>query len=273
MGRVVHFEIFADDAQGAVDFYRTVFGWQMQPWEGPFEYHLTGTGPDTELGIDGAIAPFGDTGRQPVVLTVAVDDLDASMSAALAAGAQPVGEKGAVPGIGWHAYMRDPQGNVFGMMQEDVTAGSEPAVAGVQEAPGAETPSAGAAEADAGSWDEVGERLRDLGASLARAVGETAASPQAQRVREEAERAAVAVREAGKGAADKARPHVVAALDRVSRELDEFATRLRGTADEAAAAAATESAPPAEPVAPTDAPLVDTDAADEPSPEEGRPLA
>ena len=32
----------------------------------------------------------------------------------------------AVPGIGWLAYFKDPEGNIFGAMQSDPTAAPEP---------------------------------------------------------------------------------------------------------------------------------------------------
>ena len=35
MGRLVHFEIPADDPQRAIDFYEAVLGWTAQRWDGP----------------------------------------------------------------------------------------------------------------------------------------------------------------------------------------------------------------------------------------------
>ncbi len=55
MSRVVHFEIHADDPQRAVNFYQHIFDWQINKWEGPADYWLIITGPDTEPGINGAI--------------------------------------------------------------------------------------------------------------------------------------------------------------------------------------------------------------------------
>jgi len=205
MGRVVHFELFDEQPQRLVDFYRAAFGWDISTWGGPDEYYLATTGPQEDVGINGAITPFGSAGRQPVVLTIDVENLGEAIASVIAAGGEAVSERQEIPGVGTFAYMRDPGGLVFGIMQA-----SEEAAAGA-------------------SWDEVGERLRELGASLARVVGESTSSPQAKRVREEADRAAASVREAGRQAADRARPHIVAALDRVSSELDQLAARLRGS--------------------------------------------
>ena len=51
-----------------------------------------------------------------------VDDLDESCKRALKLGAKPALEKMAVPGMGWAASLRDPDGNVFGLFQEDAEA-------------------------------------------------------------------------------------------------------------------------------------------------------
>jgi len=87
MPRPVHFEIHAADPDRAVAFYETVLGWKFERW-GDLPYWLitTGEGP----GIDG-----GGT-------------------VALA--------KHAVPTVGWLAYCKDTDGNLFGLMQSDPTA-------------------------------------------------------------------------------------------------------------------------------------------------------
>jgi predicted enzyme related to lactoylglutathione lyase len=35
MARVIHFELAADDPERATEFYKNVFDWQIQKWEGP----------------------------------------------------------------------------------------------------------------------------------------------------------------------------------------------------------------------------------------------
>ncbi|MGD8634268.1 MAG: VOC family protein, partial [Anaerolineales bacterium] len=56
MGRVVHFELPADDPERAIKFYEQTFGWTFQKWEGPMEYWFVSTGPEDEPGIDGGLA-------------------------------------------------------------------------------------------------------------------------------------------------------------------------------------------------------------------------
>jgi predicted enzyme related to lactoylglutathione lyase len=126
MSRVVHFEIHTDDLDRATAFYQNVFGWEITRWDGPFDYRLIKTGPQSEPGIDGALMKrYGPIDGQSVtayVCTIDVANLDDSLSKALAAGATLAMPKGPVPGIGWLAYCKDTEGNVFGMMQSDPSA-------------------------------------------------------------------------------------------------------------------------------------------------------
>jgi len=126
MPRVVHFEIHAGDPDRAVNFYRTLFGWTFQKWEGPMEYWMVITGPDEQPGINGGLLRRqGEIDGQAViayVCTVDVADVDASVQTALANGGQVALPKMAIPGVGWLAYCKDTEGNIFGMMQNDPNA-------------------------------------------------------------------------------------------------------------------------------------------------------
>ncbi len=51
-----------------------------------------------------------------------VDDLDATVAAALAHGATLAQGRQTVPGVGYTAYVIDTEGNRIGLMQEDVNA-------------------------------------------------------------------------------------------------------------------------------------------------------
>jgi len=119
MGRVVHFEIPADDPDRALKFYNEVFGWQHQTWnEGTEPYHLLSTGPEDEPGIHGGLMRRQNPDH-PLSVTVDVDDLDAAIERVTAAGGQLAMPKMAVPGVGWLAYFLDPEHNCLGMMQRD----------------------------------------------------------------------------------------------------------------------------------------------------------
>lgn len=55
MSRVVHFEIPADDTSRAIQFYKSVFDWDIQKTQMPMEYYLATTGKQGTMGINGAI--------------------------------------------------------------------------------------------------------------------------------------------------------------------------------------------------------------------------
>ena len=76
MPRVVHFEIHAGDPERAVNFYRTLFGWTFQKWEGPMDYWLVMTGPDDQPGINGGLVRRqGEIDGQAVIAYVCTVDV------------------------------------------------------------------------------------------------------------------------------------------------------------------------------------------------------
>lgn len=44
MPRVIHFEVHADNPGRAINFNKSLLGWEFQKWEGPEEYYLITTG-------------------------------------------------------------------------------------------------------------------------------------------------------------------------------------------------------------------------------------
>jgi uncharacterized protein len=127
MGRVVHFEIYADDIPRAVKFYTDVFGWEFKEWKGDdgFVYWLITTGKDSDIGINGGMLQRmkHEEGEKPImgsyVCTASVENLDESIKKVNDAGGKVVVEKNEVKGIGWLCYCHDTEGNVFGMLQPD----------------------------------------------------------------------------------------------------------------------------------------------------------
>lgn len=128
MGRVVHFELHAADPDRARLFYEEVFGWEIAR-VGVMPYWLVRTGPEDETGIDGGIVQRRGSDPsigQPVnayVCTVQVDDLDDTLGRVTDAGGEVVVDRQAIPGVGWHAYVKDCEGNLLGVMQPDPAAG------------------------------------------------------------------------------------------------------------------------------------------------------
>lgn len=121
MGKVVHFEIPFEDQDRAEQFYTRAFGWSFQHWGEDTGYLLTDI-QDGEMGINGALISRSELHAAPVVI-IDVEDIDAGVAAAVTAGAEQLGDKNAVPNMGWSAYVRDPEGNVIGLWQSDEQAG------------------------------------------------------------------------------------------------------------------------------------------------------
>lgn len=132
MGRVVHFEITADEPDRAADFYRKVFNWEVTDWGGPSRYLLVSTGPSDHAGVNGAITERQEH-SQAVINSIDVDSWDEAAKAVSEAGGKVLMEKTPIPGIGYFAYCLDTERNVFGILE------SNPA------AKAAETPAAGVA--------------------------------------------------------------------------------------------------------------------------------
>jgi predicted enzyme related to lactoylglutathione lyase len=128
MPRVVHFEVHASDPERTMNFYRELFGWKFQAYGPPNSYWLITTGEQGERGIDGGVVPrrgAAPTDGQPVnafICTVDVASARDSLAKAILLGGSEALPVMAIPGVGWLAYAKDPEGTIFGMMQSDSSA-------------------------------------------------------------------------------------------------------------------------------------------------------
>lgn len=127
MPRVIHFEIHAEDPPRAIGFYQALLGWQFTAWgSGEMEYWLIKTGEAGSPGIDGGLVRRrGRIDGQAViayVCTVDVADLAATLTKAGQLGAVEALPTMPIPGVGWLAYLKDTEGNLFGLMQADANA-------------------------------------------------------------------------------------------------------------------------------------------------------
>lgn len=123
MSRVVHFDIMAADPDRAIEFYSTVFGWEIEPFDGEaMEYWMIRTGDDADHGIDGGLtrrqsdAPT-DGPANAFVCAVDVDDVDAAVDAVEAAGGVVTTDVMDVDGAGRLAYCLDTEGNQFSLWE------------------------------------------------------------------------------------------------------------------------------------------------------------
>ena len=126
MSRVIHFDIEADDPQRAAEFYTKVFGWKISKWEGnkwegPSDYMNISTGKSGEPGIDGGLMKKV-TGRKSSSIAIGVDSVDDATKRIESAGGEVVFPKTTVPGFGYIANFKDPEGNVISLMEKDGNA-------------------------------------------------------------------------------------------------------------------------------------------------------
>jgi hypothetical protein len=123
MGKVVHFEIPADDEARARGFYGSIFGWQLQEMP-EMQYTLLMTTPvdqqtqlPTEPGaINGGLMKRSDDTPAPVI-TVEVESIDDTLGRIEAAGGSTVRARTEIPPLGAFAYFKDTEGNVVGLWE------------------------------------------------------------------------------------------------------------------------------------------------------------
>lgn len=127
MPRPIHFEIHAADPPRAIAFYTALFGWKFEQWAGQ-PYWLVMTGDKSTPGIDGGLlprrgpAPAEMAAVNAFVCTIDVPDVDASSTRVVELGGTIALPKMPIPTVGWLAYGKDTEGNLFGMMTMDANA-------------------------------------------------------------------------------------------------------------------------------------------------------
>jgi uncharacterized protein len=123
-GKVVHFELPADNVERARNFYKKTFQWEIQPMP-EMNYTMvqtTAVGSDQmpkEPGaINGGIAARGSPSpvKAPVI-TIAVEDIDQTLKQVAKNGGKAVQTKQSIGPMGFTAYFQDPEGNVVGLWQ------------------------------------------------------------------------------------------------------------------------------------------------------------
>jgi uncharacterized protein len=115
-GQIVHIEIPADDTAIGREFWGSLFGWQFEAAPGAPDYYMTRLGDQ-----QGAAVTSMEPGKRGTRAYFDVDDINT--------GAAKVKELGGdaddpqpVPGMGWFSTCRDPNGNEFGLWQNDPSA-------------------------------------------------------------------------------------------------------------------------------------------------------
>jgi predicted enzyme related to lactoylglutathione lyase len=118
---VTHFEIYAEKPEGLVDFYRGLFGWQLDKSTGLDYWHIKSDATDASV-INGGLTYRPFPGPRSWVHYVHVESLDATVAEALRLGGAVLRPKTAVPKTAWYAVVADPEGNIFAVWQPDPSA-------------------------------------------------------------------------------------------------------------------------------------------------------
>ncbi|MFI4976712.1 MAG: VOC family protein [Caulobacterales bacterium] len=115
-----HFSINADDVQRAKRFYEAVFDWTFEPW-GPPDFYLTNNAGE-------AFGRGSLQGRREIKpgarmlgfeVTMAVQDIDATIAAVQAAGGTMVMQPYHIETVGTLIWFEDTEGNLVGAMKYD----------------------------------------------------------------------------------------------------------------------------------------------------------
>lgn len=121
-GRVVHFEIPADDVERAQAFYHEAFGWKINSMPG-MNYTLVSTtetdesgAPKDPGGINGGMLARQGPITSPVI-TIEVDDIEDTLPAIEKLGGAVALPKSPVGDMGFAAYVTDTEGNLIGLWE------------------------------------------------------------------------------------------------------------------------------------------------------------
>ena len=104
-----------------------MFGWEFQKWEGQWDYWMIITGTEGTPGINGGLikrtAEITGDAIVAYVCTIDVPSVDEYADKIVANGGTIVVPKMPIPGVAWLVYAKDTEGNIFGIHQEDASAG------------------------------------------------------------------------------------------------------------------------------------------------------
>jgi predicted enzyme related to lactoylglutathione lyase len=125
MDPVVHFELPAEDRERMAAFYGSAFGWQTQllgPEMGNYTVVITTESDAGQSTTPGAInggffMKTADAPSQEPSVVIAVQDINASLSAIEQAGGTVAGPPQEIPGVGLYGSFHDSEGNRMSLLQ------------------------------------------------------------------------------------------------------------------------------------------------------------
>jgi predicted enzyme related to lactoylglutathione lyase len=118
---LTHFEIYGEETTKLAEFYRRVFGWQVEQMEA-VDYWRINTGSGEPGAIHGGLTYRAIPGLNGWMLYVQVSTLDETVELIKSLGGSVIRPKTAVPRAAWVTIVADPARNIFGVWQADPTA-------------------------------------------------------------------------------------------------------------------------------------------------------
>ncbi len=120
MDKVVMFEVPVDDEKRASSFFKKVFGWEVESWNGSWGVTTVPEDrnwmPKEKGAINGEMYKRESEGDRPLVV-VKVDSIARTLTKVKNAGGAIVREREALDGWGFYARVQDPEGNLFGLWE------------------------------------------------------------------------------------------------------------------------------------------------------------
>jgi predicted enzyme related to lactoylglutathione lyase len=118
---LTHFEIYGPEPAGLAEFYRGVFGWEVEQMPGVFYWRIQ-TGSAETKPLHGGLTYRAIPDLNGFLLFIHVASLDDTVACVQRLGGSIVRQKTAVPRTAWVTIVADPAKNIFGIWQADPTA-------------------------------------------------------------------------------------------------------------------------------------------------------
>lgn len=116
-----NFEIFGTHPGKLVEFYRQVFGWQIEKMEGIDYWRVTPEASESNP-LTGGLTHRAIPNLNGFMLYINVISMDETVEKIIKMGGSIVRPKTAVPRAGWVTIVADPEQNIFGIWQADPNA-------------------------------------------------------------------------------------------------------------------------------------------------------
>ncbi len=121
-GSITHFEIYGDQPTHIAEFYRALFGWQVEQMPGVDYWRIQIPAAASTVLQGGGLTYRAIPGLNGWMLFVNIESMDETLSLVQNLGGSIIRPKTAVPKTAWVTIVADPANNIFGVWQADTSA-------------------------------------------------------------------------------------------------------------------------------------------------------